>query len=52
MINKKIFFEGYKTILTHDSPAIALGCCFIAMRALLKNLRFNIQESVFSTMLN
>ena len=29
MINKKIFFKGYKSILAHDSPAIALGCCFI-----------------------
>ena len=25
MINKKIFFKGYKSILAHDSPAIALG---------------------------
>ena len=51
MINKKIFFKGYKAILAHDSPAIALGCCFIAIGALLKNLGFNIQESIFSTML-
>ncbi len=51
MINKKIFFKGYKSILAHDSPAIALGCCFIAIGALLKNLGFNIQESIFSTML-
>ena len=28
-----------------------LGCCFIAIGALLKNLGFNIQESIFSTML-
>ena len=51
MINKKIFFKGYKSILANDSPAIALGCCFIAIGALLKNLGFNIQESIFSTML-
>jgi len=51
MINRKFFFNGYKSILAHDSPAIALGCCFIAIGALLKNLGFNIQESVFSTML-
>ena len=51
MIDKKFFFKGFKSILSHDSPAIALGCCFIAIGALLKNLGFNIQESVFSTML-
>ena len=51
MINKEFFFKGYKSILKHDSPAIALGCCFIAIGALLKNLGFNIQESIFSTML-
>ena len=51
MINKKFFFKGYKSILAHDSPAIALGCCFIAIGALLRNLGFNIQESIFSTML-
>jgi predicted branched-subunit amino acid permease len=51
MINKKFFFKGFKSILTYDSPAIALGCCFIAIGALLKNLGFNFQETVFSTML-
>ena len=51
MINKQFFFKGYKSILAPDSPAIALGCCFIAIGALLKNLGFNIQESIFSTML-
>ena len=51
MINKKFFFKGYRSILTHDSPAIALTCCFIAIGALLKNLGFNIQESIFSTVL-
>ena len=51
MINKKFFFRGFKSIIQPDSPAIALGCCFIAIGALLKNLGFNIQESIFSTML-
>ena len=51
MIDKQFFFKGYKSILAYDSPAIALGCCFIAIGALLKNLGFNIQESIFSTML-
>ena len=51
MINKDFFFKGFKSILAHDSPAIALGCCFVAIGALLKNLGFNIQESIFSTML-
>ena len=51
MIKKELFFKGYKSILKPDSPAIALGCCFIAIGALLKNVGFNIQESVFSTMI-
>ncbi len=51
MIRKDFFFKGYKSILAYDSPAIALGCCFIAIGSLLKNLGFNIQESIFSTML-
>ena len=51
MIKKDLFFKGYKSILKPDSPAIALGCCFIAIGALLKNIGFNIQESIFSTML-
>ena len=51
MIKKELFFKGYKSILKADSPAIALGCCFIAIGALLKNIGFNIQESIFSTML-
>ena len=51
MIKKELFFRGYKSILKSDSPAIALGCCFIAIGALLKNIGFNIQESIFSTML-
>ncbi len=51
MIKKELFFKGYKSILKPDSPAIALGCCFIAIGALLKNIGFNIQESIFSTMI-
>ena len=51
MIKKELFFKGYKSILKPDSPAIALGCCFIAIGAILKNIGFNIQESIFSTML-
>jgi predicted branched-subunit amino acid permease len=51
MIKKEFFFKGFKSILKPDSPAIALGCCFIAIGALFKNLGFTIQESVLSTML-
>ena len=51
MINSKYFFKGYKSIKGIDSPAFALGCSFIAIGALLKNLGFNIQESIFSTFL-
>ena len=51
MIKKELFFRGYRSILKSDSPAIALGCCFIAIGALLKNIGFNIQESIISTML-
>ena len=51
MINSKHFFQGFSCIKKMDSPAIALGCCFIAIGALLKNLGFSIQESIFSTLL-
>ena len=51
MIEKEFFFKGFKCILKPDSPAIALACCFVAIGALFKNLGFNIQESIFSTML-
>ena len=51
MINSKYFFQGFSCIKRKDSPAIALGCCFIAIGALLKNLGFSIQESIFSTLL-
>ena len=36
MINKEFFFKGFRSILAPDSPALALGCCFIAIGALLK----------------
>ncbi len=51
MINSKYFFQGFGCIKKVDSPAIALGCCMIAIGVLLKNLGFNLQESVFSTFL-
>ena len=51
MINSKYFFKGFSCVKSMDSPAIALGCCFIAIGALLKNIGFNIQESIFSTLL-
>ena len=51
MINSKHFFQGFSCIKRMDSPAIALGCCMIAIGVLLKNLGFNLQESVFSTFL-
>ncbi len=51
MIKKEFFLRGYRSILKSDSPAIALACCFVAIGALLKNVGFNIQESVLSTLL-
>ena len=51
MIDSKYFFEGFKSIKGVGSPAIALGASFIAIGALLKNLGFSIQESIFSTFL-
>ena len=51
MINSKYFFQGFKCIKKIDSPAIALGACFIAIGSLLKNLGFTVQESIFSTLL-
>ena len=51
MINSKYFIKGFKSIKGIGSPAIALGASFIAIGALLKNLGFSIQESVFSTFL-
>lgn len=51
MINSKYFFQGFSCIKKIDSPAIALGACFIAIGSLLKSLGFSIQESIFSTLL-
>ena len=51
MINIKYFLKGFVSIKGADSPAIALAASFIAIGALLKNLGFNIQESIFSTFL-
>ncbi len=51
MINLKYFIKGIVCSKKFDSPAIALGASFIAIGALLKNLGFNIQESIFSTFL-
>jgi predicted branched-subunit amino acid permease len=51
MIDSKYFFEGFKSIKGVGSPAMCLGASFVAIGALLKNLGFSIQESVFSTFL-
>ncbi len=51
MIDTKYFFSGFKSIKGVRSPAIALGASFIAIGALLKNLGFSIEESIFSTFL-
>ena len=49
MISSKFFFKGFKSIQGAGSPAIALGASFVAIGALLKNLGFSVQESIFST---
>jgi len=51
MVNLKFFLKGLKSVKSFDSPAIALGASFLAIGALLKNLGFSIQESIFSTLL-
>ena len=51
MINSRIFLKGLLSVKKFDSPAIALGASFVAIGALLKNLGFTIQESIFSTFL-
>ena len=51
MINSRIFLKGLLSVKRFDSPAIALGASFVAIGALLKNLGFTIQESIFSTFL-
>ena len=43
------FFKGLYSVRSVDSPAIALGCSFLAIGALLKNIGFNFQQSFFST---
>ena len=49
MINSTYFFLGFKSVRSVNGPAIALGCSFLAIGALLKNIGFNFQQSVFST---
>ena len=51
MIDLKYFLRGFSSIKGVRSPAIALAASFIAIGALLKNIGFTIQESVFSTFL-
>ncbi len=51
MINSKYFLKGFVSARGMNSPAVALGASFIAIGALLKNLGFSIQESIFSTFL-
>ena len=51
MINYKIFLKGLFSIKSFDSPGIALAASFIAIGALLKNIKFTIQESIFSSFL-
>ena len=51
MISSKYFLQGIIASKKFDSPAIALGASFVAIGALLKNLGFTIQESIFSTLL-
>tara|TARA_B100000963_G_scaffold152511_1_gene132835 strand:- start:631 stop:1335 length:705 start_codon:yes stop_codon:yes gene_type:complete len=51
MINLKYFIRGFLAIKGVGSPAIALGASFLAIGALLKNVGFTIQESIFSTFL-
>ena len=51
MIDTKYVLKGFKSIKGVGRPAIALGASFVAIGALLKNLGFTIQESIFSTFL-
>tara|TARA_B100000242_G_scaffold292179_1_gene267016 strand:+ start:181 stop:885 length:705 start_codon:yes stop_codon:yes gene_type:complete len=51
MIDAKYFLKGFYSIKGARSPAIALGASFVAIGALLKNIGFTIQESIFSTFL-
>jgi len=52
MINSKYFFQGFKSIKGLDSPALALGASFIAIGALLKNIGFNLEQSIFFNFFN
>mgnify|MGYP001284617757 CR=1 FL=1 len=51
MINLKYFYRGFAAIKGVGSPALALGASFIAIGALLKNIGFTMQQSIFSTFL-
>ena len=51
MVNSKYFFQGLKSVKGLDSPAFALGASFIAIGALLKDIGFNLEQSIFSTFL-
>ena len=51
MINSKYYLKGIFAIRGIDSPAFALGASFVAIGALLRNLGFTVQESIFSTLL-
>ena len=51
MIDTKIFLKGLFSIKSFDSPGIALAASFIAIGALLKNIGFTIEESIFSSFL-
>ena len=51
MINPIYFIQGLKSLKSFESPAIALAASFIAIGALLKNIGFNIQQSILSTVL-
>ena len=51
MVNSKYFFQGLKSVKGLDSPAFALGASFVAIGALLKDIGFNLEQSIFSTFL-
>ena len=51
MINSKYYFQGLKSLKNFDSPAIALGASFVAVGALLKDIGFNLEQSILSTFL-
>ncbi len=51
MVNSRIFFKGLFSVKSFNSPGIALGASFIAIGALLKNIGFTIEESIFSSFL-